>query len=445
MKETGTIFDLAQPDPGEGQEGYMEIAARAPSPKDNSFFNVAKEYGKTAIKGLTEGFGRLGSVTGPLIADIPLKDYSKELTSQLEERFPTEGEGFGQKALRRASKELPSALTFGFGGPLGTAARVGAGALGGQFVESLGGPEWAQSAAELTAYIGPDLTRKLLSSGKNKELIDAARKFGMTDNQIAPLIQSENKQRWLSKISSKIGSTQERLKQSYKGIGDSYNALRDSPAGKTRISPVQTESLIESLDDVLKKMPNSVRQKIKGDMKDLIDTPMTGESLMNFYADINHELRGNTKQLSLLKEPITKAIGSISPEFAKDFENVNKLRTRFGAISSRLKPQLHDQIINAVESLGVAAGAIKGLLFGDYTWLVGALGEKAGRKLASEMLTNPRLQQLGKKMVVAINENKYPLALKVTEDMRREMENLSGGSSKYLPSLSMEEWEKISG
>ena len=43
MKDS--IFDLIEEPIGEGKKGYFDAAARAPEPKDNSWFNQVKDYG----------------------------------------------------------------------------------------------------------------------------------------------------------------------------------------------------------------------------------------------------------------------------------------------------------------------------------------------------------------------------------------------------------------
>src|SRR5215831_14305444 len=293
LSDVDTLPDALPPD----KEGYFELASRAPDSKDDSFLNRIAEYGKTFLKGGIEGLKSFGRMMGPL------------------EPLPTGKETFGQRALRRGIKEVPSALAFP-GSVLASGARaLGAGALE-ESAQELGAPEWVQTAAGLTAYLGPDLTKKLLERGKTKDIIQAARRMGLSDEQITPLIQSETKQKWLSKLATKRGSTQERLQETKQGLSKAYSGLQRSETAAQEISEQANGTLINEIFETLNELPRELRGKIEPDLKDLLSNKVTGRSLMNFFSDINSKYSGDRSKLSLLKEPIRKALGSISPELA---------------------------------------------------------------------------------------------------------------------------------
>lgn len=155
----GSIFDLIGEEPKEGQEGYFELAQNAPSPKDNSYFNTIKDYGKTILKGAVEGVSRFGTALGPLQPRAVTEQQLEGQTEALDTALPTD-EGFGQKAIRRGLKETPTAMAF----PGSNVAQMGTRSIlagfAGEGAKELGAPEWAQAAAELTAFIGPDITKK---------------------------------------------------------------------------------------------------------------------------------------------------------------------------------------------------------------------------------------------------------------------------------------------
>lgn len=427
-----------------GQEGYLELAAQAPKVKDNSYWGAVKDYGKTILKGAVEGISRLGQAMGPTF-EVPTfedgqlklprsnKQALEEQTESLNELLPTD-EGFGQKALRRGLREAPSMMAFpGAGAQAGTRSLL-AGAAG-QTAEELGAPEWAQAAAELTAFIGPDITKKLISSGKDAELIAFAKKMGMTDEQITPLIQSEFKQKWLTKLSPKRGSTKKALENTKSSLGDVYSNIGNSEAAAKEITEQANGKLINELYSKLEQMPRDVQSKIEKDLSDLLENKITGKTLMNFYRDVNSHLSGNTKQLSLLKEPIKEAIGTLSPELAKDFESVNKLYSKYFPIAERLKPTLASDIISAAEAIGLLGG----ITLGYTPSIVGFLGEKAAKKVAQQMLINPHLQQLSKKMVDAMNANKYGIVKKLSDAFADQLKDTSPEASKALHALSEEE------
>jgi len=402
------------------------------------------EHHKTVGKGLVEGFGRLGRMMGPLDIGKSTSQQLEEQTQNLNEILPTD-EGFIQKGLRRGLGEVPSMVASPIGSPAQAAIRtIGAGFLG-EGAKELGAPEWAQNALELTAYIGPDITKKLLESGKDKELIAAARKMGLSDDAITPLLQSEFKQKWLTKLAPKKGSTQEALEKSHAEIKNAYSSLTKSK-GAQNFLPIEAErKMIKTFEEKLFDMPSNVRNKIKEDLKDLRSKPITGETLTNFFADINHELGEGSKQLSLLKEPVKEALKAISPELAKDFDLVNSLYSKYYKIQGKLKPSLTSDIVSAAEALGVIGGTAAGIITGDFSYLLAALGEKSARKMAQQMLVNPKFQQLSKKMGVAIKENKYPIAKHVIEEIRKLVEKISPEFSGKIHELSEDDFKEMIG
>ncbi len=431
---SGTIFDLVEREPRPGQQGFFDLAENAPTPQSKSFLEktkkYAKEYGKTALKGTAEGLYQLGRVMGP--TGLP---EHKELTSELNRLLPTEDEQFGQRALRRGLKEAPTALAFPGAATISNLPRPVIAAFVGEGAKDLGAPEWAQTALEITTYIGPDLTKKLLAKGKNKELIEAGKALGLTDEQLTPLLQNEFKQKWLSKLVPKRGGTQKALKETREGLGKAYDTLKNSKAATSGLNEASERLLQKNIDKFLVDMPSSVRSKILQDYKDLFAAPVTGKSLMNFYSKVNHAIGDNSKQLSLIKGPIRKAVHALSPELGKDFDLVNNLYSKYSNIASRLKPTLASDIISAAETLGIFGS----VAMGHYPSLIGLLGEQAAKKVAQQMLINPHFQQLGRKMVVALNQNKYGLAKKIMEDYIKEVKKTSPESAKKLEDASEEE------
>ena len=443
MKET--IFDVVneRKEIPDGKEGFMEIAKRAPALKDSpSFFDDIKDYGKTILKGTVEGLSRFGGIMGPTqdIHGNPYSDTLNEQTEKLDELLPTD-EGYIQKSIRRGLQQGPTALAMP-GSNVATGGRALLAGFMGQGAEELGLPEWAQTAAEITAYIGPDITQKLLKSGSNKEIIEAAKKFGLSDEQITPLIQSEFKQKWLSKLSPKRGSTEKALANTKQGLSEGYETLKGSKAATGEITEKANGKLINSIMEKMDEMPREVRSKIQGDLEDLLNNKITGRSLMNFYKDINSKFAGSTKQIQTLKDPVKEAIHSVSPELAKDFDTINNLASKYYNISSKLKPSITSDLIRAGEAL-TGVWAIGSAITGNYAPIVGVLGEQLAKKTAQQMLLNPRLQQLSKKMVNALNENKFEVAKKLTQSYANQIRKESPEFAEELDKITVEDFEKL--
>lgn len=433
---TGTIFDLIEENLPSGKEGYLELAKKAPQPKDNSFLNDVKDYAKTFLKGSVEGTVKLGQLMSGNSSQ-PVEEGKKDISEVLDELLPTD-EGFTQRSIRRGLKEAPTALSFP-GSAIQTLPRAIAAGFLGESAKELGAPEWAQTAAELTAYIGPDVTKKLLEKGKNKKLIQFAKKSGISEEALAPLLNSEFKQKWLSKLSPRRGSTQTALSKSKEELGEAYERIKKGPESINKLGEPATEKIIKEIDDSLFEMPSSVREKISRDYSDLISKPISGETLINFYGDINHSLGPSSKQLSLLKEPIKNALKEIAPEIEKDFGMINDLFSRYYKISKRLEPNLMTDLIGASEALGL----IGSFTLGYYPTLVKFAGEKAAREVAKQLLINPRFHQLSGKMVEALNQNKFIMAKKVSDLMGKEIEKTSPELSQKIEKISEDDFKEL--
>lgn len=439
---TGTIFDLVEEDLPKGKEGFLALAKNAPKPKDNSFFDSVADYAKTFLKGTVEGVSRLGKIMGPTSSSdiFSTKTSNQELeeqTENLNELLPTE-EGFTQSALRRGLKETPTMLAFP-GSTLATLPRSIAAGFLGEGAKELGAPEWAQTAAELTAYIGPDITKKLLSSGKNKELIQKAKELGLSDEALTPLLQSDFKQKWLTKISPKRGKTQEVLTKTKSALGKTYSKIQESSPAQQALSSPATDNLITGIEEKMFKMPSGVRSKITEDFRDLINHPITGDSLMNFYVDVNQVLGKSTKQLSTLKDPIKNALKSISPELGENFETINKLYSKYYPIAQKLKPTLSSDLIGSAKNIGL----LTSIIFGYYPTILEFAGAAATSKIAQQLLINPRFQQISNKMVKAINDNKFGIAKKLTDLLAHQFQKTNPEIYEELQSITINDLEEL--
>lgn len=373
-------------------------------------------YITSAGKGLLEGFQQLGRIMGPLQTGRPEEEIKKEFSESLDFLVPQNKENYVQRSLRRGAREAPTMLAFP-GSQLSTLPRSIAAGFLGEGAKDLGLPEWAQTAAELTAYIGPDITKKLLETGKKAEIIKAAREFGLKDEQIAPLLQGEFKQKWLSKLSPKKGRSERVLKETKKGLDIAAETLQKGPEAAKPLNQKQTAAVLKELGEQGYKIASETRNKISQDMVEFLRKPITGDSLIELYRKVNKTLGPNAKEISLLKEPIKKAIGEASPELLKDFEKLNGLYEKYYKLAPKLKPTLTSEIVSAAESLGIVGS----LLTGYYPLLTKILVEQGAKITARELLLNPRLQQLSEKMLLALNENAYRIAAKAANEIYKEI------------------------
>lgn len=372
----------------------------------------------------------LGKQLKKMQEENPSLVRSNEDVALLIEKYLPTRDSFAEKALERGGRIAPYAF-LGGGNLAGQAVRSALAGFLGEGAKESGLPPWAQALAELPAFGFPSLAKKINPSKSQKALVEGSRKLGLSEEEITPLIQSERKQKFLGKAAPRRGRTQNILKRTQKALGNVYEGLEKSPAAVNALPTDASEKIIGSITDQLENFPSGVRKVIQEDFHDLLKKPITGQSLINFYRDINHYLGKGEQQLGILKEPIFKALESISPELASDFRLTNKLFTKYYPISNKLKPSLVSDLFGAGEAIRL----LTGLSLGNFPILTEIIGEHSARILARELLLNPRLQNISKKIVSALNENKIPFANQLAKQYAKEFEELDPEISEKLKGI----------
>ena len=441
-------------------------------------------------RGLIDGVIRFGRTLGPLpdqpdmfspegeVVKGEKYDHEK-IAALLDEWFPTDDE-FLPNVIKEAGKVLPTALavpSLGVGaGPsvLSNVTRAVAGGALGEGAKEVGLPEWAQTIAEIAPWLTPNLSavnqespsiggalakleqstpgwakklvskygpkflkkpmEELIESGASrKETLEFARSAGMKEAEIAPLLQGEMKQKLLSKLASKGESTQSKLRATQKSIGNVFNSIKESPSAQKVFTERQSTKLVKGLQDRFEQMPASVRSVVQDDFQQLLKGDMTGEKVIKFFRDINHELGSKTKQLSTLKDPIKKSLMEIDSELGRSFDMTNKLYGKYSEIAKRLKPSEHDKLYAA----GKGGMALSSLLTGNFGVIKLLATYEGARKLSEHMLTNPRLQNLSTKMISALNQNKFQVAEHIKRQMIDEVKEVDPRVAKALQELNI--------
>ena len=459
----------------QGQIDFFSVASQQPEPEPELGYwkSVLNSVPKGAIQGLVQ-FGRM---MGPLpdspdteTADgeiIPGQKFDPdEMAAKLDEFFPT-NDDFVPGAIERGLKMAPTILGSPggllAGGGTGTAARIAAGSSAGEGAKQLGMPEWVQAIAETVPLLAPSLSaanqagasegvfakiiadkapkkiadafgNMVAKNASKKELLKFAKQAGMTEAEITPLLQGETKQKWLAKLSSKGESTQSKLQATKESIGNVFNSIKESPAAQKIFTPTQRSKLIRELESKFEQMPASVRNAVKEDFGQLVEGKMTGEKVIKFFRDVNHELSGKTKQLSTLKDPIKKTLAAVDKDMGRSFEMTNKLYGKYAEIAKRLRPTEHDKLYAA----GKGGIALTGLLTGNFGVIKGLAAFEASKKLAEHMLTNPRMQNLSSKMITALNQNKFQVAEKIKQSLIGEVERFDPKMARAMEKLNIE-------
>jgi hypothetical protein len=397
---------------------------------DSGDFNISdkfNELAKSAGKGLIEGTSRLGRSMGPLEGNESTDEQMNRQSSFLDEILPNE-DNFVNNASRRGMNIAPTALMMPGGDPLKLMGRSLMAGFAGEGLKEMGMPEWAQSLGEMASFTNPQklFSGKLSQTGKHSGTIGTGKEFGLTDKEIAPLIQSERKQNWFSRMAKKSGKTKEPLKNTKSAIDRARSTLSKE---------------VEGMEQTIQKLPSRLTGVISKDLSNLWKRGITSEGLMDLSAQINDAFKytPGSNRLLLLQKPIKEALYKIDPSTGRKFDAINYLYTKYFDIAKRIKPNEISRSIDA----GDGAALVWGLLTKSKSMLEKVVGIKTSQNISAKILTSPRFQQLGTKAMAAIKENKPQEFRESLNAMSKALENYSPQESKRIRNLTQEEFESF--
>lgn len=379
--------------------------------------------GKAIGRGLSKALGNLLDL---FTVKVDPERYPEERFSfeeVVDKLLPQSPEaGFAEKAIERGAGIAPY-LLGGEAGLLGKLGRAGLSGLFGQTTEELGGGPIAQTVAEMGGLAAPGLGKRIIPKKGQKEAVEMLRRRGVSEKEIAPLIPSERKSAILGKYGTRNFRTKNAAKKTRESLGNLYSQIAQEGEKGPILSSDRASLLQSNLNDKIEKLPASVRRVIKEDVSDLFNKPIKASDLTNLWQDLNSQINwksigGGKKRLNSLKEVLLGGIEEINPQMAKDFELTNELYSKFNKLYKNLQPQSLDRLL-ALGELGAVLGSF--FKFGP-KGLTSILGAEGARHLSTEMLINPRLQNLSLQMVKALNQNKIGIAKKIQEKMKEEFE-----------------------
>ena len=384
-----------------------------------------------------EGSTRVGRMMGPLRSgnEPGEEPFSMEkFSQQLDEKIPTDSNVVGEFARRTLNIGAP-AVVNPFAEPQTALAQSAAAGSLGQVVKGLGGGTLAQTAAEVVPFFFgnkagkipqkstagrealsesrfiPERIRKTMAkSAANQneinELVDFAQKNGMTAEEITPLIQGETRKSFFSRFSQRGGDVQDQLGRSSDAISAIADNFKTGEFANVALKPQQSTKMMQKIQDILWDMPAKTRNAILEDANQLAGSPKTTKSIIKFFRDINAQYGEHKKQLGRLKEPLMDALASIDPKLANDFNMTNKLFQKYYDISSKLKPNLVTQAMEHTAPFRFAFGVATG----NFPIITEVVGEAVAMKFGKEMLTNPKMQDISRKLVNALNKGQFTVA-----------------------------------
>lgn len=327
-----------------------------------------------------------------------------------EENLPIQEHDLEKYLERAGGLGLESLVTPG--GPIVKAAKALGGAALGHGLEKVGAPAWAQAIAESAPFFYSG-GKKIPLTKQQKGLGEFLRKQGLTENEIAPLLKTEQQLNTWSKWASKGPKSKELMEAIYQKSGGIYDSIVSEGKNLPALSSSSLSSMLSDIEKITKSMPTKYRNLIKGDLSELKNSRKGAEDLINFWTDINAVIGpevGGKAIVGKLKDPLSKALSSISPELSSDFDLARKLYgTRANVSGHILNKRQLDELIDLGEAMQFG-GAIANRDMGKIASLIGLTG---ARKIAREMIINPRLQNISVRIGEAIKKNKYALAEKL--------------------------------
>lgn len=418
------------------------------------------QFGKSAATGLTGTYGDIFSLLG-LSPEEKLTPGQKSLYEAEAEapesllpflqdedilprysRFPTSGEvsefiGEGEPETRseryaqRIGRSLGGGAALGGGAKTLTSLATASGI--GQTAKELGAPEGIATTLELISLFGPQaLAKAAYGPKKMKDLIDFARKKGLTEEEIAGLVKGDRAAKAWAKLAKKGGKTEKLLESIEEKAGSSIQNVKEASKNLGPISGELSGELGDQFGEILKDLQQTVRPSsdkqlaikfIEEAYENIMNQGTTPERLINFWQDINSEVNWNSikngkKSLERLKKPIKNVLTRIDPALSKDFELANTLYSRSQLLSKALKPNMVDNILDK----GPTGAAMLSVALGDLGIISKYIGADVVRTISREMIFNPRIQNISKKMFMAIRDEKPKAAQELLKIFKKEIE-----------------------
>jgi hypothetical protein len=380
-----------------------------------------------------------------LLAYLGEKPATRELTiPSLREKFKktTEGkfepETSTERVLSHIASSAGSALPFG--APIGGIA-FGAGI--GETAREIGIPDKIANILELVSSGIPTVGKnKLLLKENQKKLANYARKKGLTETEITPLLKGEFTRDTLSKLAFKGPRTKKVITGIQKKADAAMSDIAKEASSMPRLNDSQNSNLVNGFEDILYRLEKNVKpapdeekaiEFIKSATERLKTVGADPEELVNFWRSINRGVNwknvSGSKDIQFrLKQPILDTFKEINPQFAADFELTNELFKRYKKFEKGIVPDLADKF----KLLGTGGAFLTGVATLNVPLLKTALGAQIGQLAAREMLINPRLYRLHAQAIEAINRNNLKMANVIVNKFVDELKNIYPEETKDL-------------
>lgn len=367
------------------------------------------------IKGAIKGAKQLTSMLPQLSSGPIPSNLGESITEQF---LPTQ-EKAPEGVLERAGRIGVNLAAGGAGGAVRKGLTALLGGLAGETTKQFGGGQLAQDIAELATMGAPDLAKSIPAKQAQSRAVNFLRGKGFTENEITPLLQDPKKLSRYAKFASKGEKTNKLMRDTYEKFDNVYSSIREQGQNLPGLQNEQIDSFLGEFQKTINKIPKFYTRQIKEEINDLLNSELKFTDFLDFEQAINARIKGisgGKAVLGTLKEATKNAKQAISPDLAHESQLANQLYGKRAEVTKHLST---DQISDLID-LGETASLIAGIADGNLVILTKTLGAVGGRKLAREMLINPRLQNIGNRMLSSLKKNKLSAAQKLYQIFRKE-------------------------
>lgn len=279
--------------------------------------------------------------------------------------------------------------------------------------------EWEENLGLITSLLIPvpgGQSKKVTDPRLQSKIYKAGKALGFSGKELTPLLQGEMKTELLSKLTKKSKGIEKALSLTKNKMDAVYENILERSSVLPEISEKNSEKLItefskarHSLAKTIKAAPDkeAAIKYIDESLEKIRNFGADPQELINGYFDINrtvnwNSIRGGKKALAQLKEPIKQVLRLENPKLAADFENANRLYAQMKTFEKSVGlPKIAE-----FGSYSKANEFLMALLSGNLVGLKGAgtaYGTyKGAQKVAIELLTNPKWQNLHRKLMHAV-------------------------------------------
>lgn len=281
--------------------------------------------------------------------------------------------------------------------------------------------DWEENLGLITSLLIPvpgGQGKKIADPRMQSQIYKAGKALGFTSKELTPLLQGERKTELLSKLTKKSKGIEKALSLTKNKMDSVYENILERSAGLPEISEKNSEKLISDFAKVRNSLAKTIKpapdkeaaiKYIDESLEKMRNFGANPEELINGYFDINrtvnwNAIRGGKKSLAALKEPIKEILRSENPKLASDFENANRLYAQM----KKFEKSVGLPKIAEFGAYSKANELLMALLSGNLVGMKGAAiaagSYKGGQKIAIELLTNPKWQNLHKKLMHAVKK-----------------------------------------